>query len=296
MASANVRVYVSLTLDLADYKSPLVPVLLLSKRMIHENSTLTTQEVKAAVEDTLLYLQQIVNDSQAWQCDISTEELETCIVTVKANAQRAIVRIAPSVCEGLMNSPLKHKDGAEEWAPLQNFADLLDFLIVHLCPAMCVPRAIYYIIHTMRLCLPPDIVDAQITIDEIDGEFTIRNPSDEKKHSFRLKVVDGQPTLHYGKAKMLKVPGIAPLEPDTDFVQHAFYKQPAATQWPTEGGGIRYVQHPDVARGLNKLLKKVGLAGMEASMKREAARLLLTIEPEKPARSARSSRSVLSAG
>jgi len=256
--------------------------------MIHENSTLTTQEVKAAVEDTMLYLQQIVNDSQAWQCDISTEELELCIVTVTANAQSAIVRIAPSLCEGLMNSPLKHKDGAEEWAPLQNFADLLDFLIVHLCPAMCVPRAIYYIIHTMRLCLPPDIVDAQITIDEIDGEFTIRNPRDEKKHSFRLKVVDGQPTLHYGKAKMLKVPGIAPLQPDTDFVQHAF--SPKAAQ------GIRYVQHPDVARGLNKLLKKVGLAGMEASMKREAARLLLTIEPEKPARSARSSLSVLRAG
>ena len=244
--------------------------------MLDNNSTLTTDEVKAAVADTLRYLQQIVNDSEAWLCEISTEELDddVSIVTVSANAQKALVRIAPDTCDGFMQSPLKQASQAE-WVPLLSFADLLDFLIVHLCPAVCVPRAICYIIHTMRLCLPPDIVDAQIAIDEIDGEFTVRNPRDKKTHSFRLKVVDGQPTLHYGKKqKQLKVPGIAITHDNTDFVQHAFYKQP----------GIRYVQHPDVGRGLNKLLKKIGLAGMDASIKKETERLLLTIDAEKPAR------------
>lgn len=244
--------------------------------MHDKNSVLTTQEVKAAVIDTLHYLQEIVNDDNGWLCKISTEELmgQVSIVTVSANAQKAIVRITPAACDGFMLSPLTHASQGE-WAPLFSFADLLDFLIVHLCPAMCVPRAIYYIIHTMRLCLPPDMVDAQVSIDEIDGEFTIQNPRDKKSHSFRLKVVDGQPTLHSGKAqRALRVPGIAPLEPGTDFVQHAFYKQP----------DIRYVQHPDVGKGVNKLLKKIGLAGMDASIKRETERLLLTIDMKKPAR------------
>ena len=247
--------------------------------MHDKNSVLTTQEVKAAVIDTLHYLQEIVNDDNGWLCKISTEELmgQVSIVTVSANAQKAIVRITPAACDGFMLSPLTHASQGE-WAPLFSFADLLDFLIVHLCPAMCVPRAIYYIIHTMRMCMLPSAVDAQIAIEEKAGVFTLHNPREKKACEFSLKVVDGEPVLFYGKGKTMRAPQRAQLAPDTDFVQHAFYKQP----------NVRYVQHPDVDKGLKKLLKKVGLAGMDEAMKSETLELLNKINTPTPARSARS--------
>ena len=256
--------------------------------------TLTVDEMQCTVDNIILYLKRIVdnNDSigeQKWECD-STTQTDTegeIVLRAQAGPNHATVihvtydtdTLLVTSCVGLMQSPLLLPEPSARHVPLQAFGELLDFMIVHLCPAMCVPRALYYVVHCMKMCLPPELVDAQISIDETDGEFLLQNTKARRRCTLKLQLdAHGTPALYMitttrKKATMItrKVDtAFEPMPPQPegiDFVQHAF----------CGAKNTQYVQHPLVAQALRVVLNEIGLARMDAEMRTHAETLLLPV-------------------
>jgi hypothetical protein len=251
--------------------------------------TLTPHQVHMGISDITQYLEEIVGDD-AWICETTRDDKETVRVRVAGN--EAVVRIRGgekvTACDGLMRSPLEPNDHPV-YVKLQTFSDLLDYMILHLCPSMCIPRAIYHVVHALQLSLPAVLVEEQIVIDEIAGEFTLENQKCGISCKFRMRLNEqGQPALHYDPNQELPVPSFCgePLE-GFDFVQHAFMRVP----------DTKYMQHPHVAQALSQLLHRVGLSNMDAALQREAMQLIAGVaEHEKVAAEAVSSRSGRGAG
>ena len=234
---------------------------------------LTVEELECAVDNIAAYLERIIKGE--WQCTVESEKpTATEIVWYLATPQKKCsihAEIGPPAyddnemivmrCTGLMRSPLESAPVAEEFVQLRSFGELLDYVIVHLCPVMCVPRALYYTVNTMKMCIsPPELVDDHITIAEDDGEFTLENP--KGKRACRIGLIagaDGDVELHYftgaqDEAKIIKGPtaNIAARK-NFDFVQHAFRRDLA----------VQYIQHPSVAAAITALFEATGLQGGE---------------------------------
>ena len=264
---------------------------------------LTATELRAIVGSVCAYLERIVNSgshhSPKWAC-VMTEEPPppenndklTLRATTSTGAYAIVVGTIKDLetielCVGVMHSPLLLPDTpaldklsllAADDPPLLTFSELMDYMIVHLCPAMCAPRALYYIINSMKLCLPPKSVDAQLTIREKHGEFVLRNTQTRQKCGMRLSIIDdasGEPTLYYyekskklvaEKRKKLPTPSASaglPLK-GFDFVQHAFRRDAA----------VEYIQHPHVTEALTAALTTIGLAGLDTGLRKDAEALL----------------------
>ena len=227
-------------------------------------------DTEQAIHDVAEYLERINKSPCVYRVERSADD-QTVWFYVELNGKETTLGIILSGEDkktasvvGKMKSPLS--TAPEKNVELKTFADALDFMILHLCPIVCVPRAIYYIIFTLRLVLPIEWVNDQIMIDEADGEFTLSNNKAQKICTFRVVGND----IHYQSVRKNKIRNKVVCEPvpdemtaeGFDFVQHAFLRNPK----------VHYTQHPGIARGLHMLLKEIQLE--EGQLKTRASQLM----------------------
>ena len=257
--------------------------------------TLTIEDIRESIENVITYMCQIVNNNyiegEKWKCEKNEKKIEEkdgqITFHVQASSpspQRNYVDIRVKYdtdthivikCTGTMHSPL-HAPRAPQTVQLCSFGDILDFMIVHLCTSLCVPRAMYYIVHCMKLCVDSELVDKQIVIHESseDGEFMLENPLLGKKCCLKMELLHGGvPTLHCcptvpkGKPIKLEVPRntlMTLVGSKVDYIQHAFCRSE----------NIQYIQHPDVANALFIMLQTIGLGKMDSELREQAQQLL----------------------
>jgi hypothetical protein len=239
-------------------------------------SGMTMGKVEQAVQDIAEYLEKVTGEACVFTTEISPSDIW---FYVEQHNRKASIQITQNDKQeavnmmGIMQSSLCTPSAATHPVALLTLADLLDFMIVHLCPIVCIPRAIYYIAFTLKIIQPAESVDSQILIDEQDGEFIIKNLKANMACRFRIvnnEIVYNTPS----KEKRIPEPfydeenGV--IEQGYDYVQHAFCRQ----------ADIKYLQHPHIGKAVHRLLKQIGLAGMETQLREQAIQLMQSSPPK----------------
>jgi hypothetical protein len=237
-------------------------------------------ELETAMRDVVVYLEKITGGTCTYNASRKSPELTILVVSQKD--RQAVLHVHHDTdentdnVEGDMRSLLSPPSADGALVPLLSFADLLDFIIVHLCPIVCIPRALFYMAFSMKLALPAASVDSQFAIDEQDGEFVLQNLRAAKECRFRIVDADA---IHYEsarkqKAVVLPAPVFDGMEPVVgyDFVQHAFARK-----------AVFYTQHPLVAKALRKLLKEIDYVEMDPQLRVRAQELMLSLAQKKDA-------------
>jgi hypothetical protein len=239
---------------------------------------LPLEEVEAAFANAVQYLQVVCQNEECESCaerypnevflHVAMLGRRTkVLVTISSNENKTVEKMT-----GFMQSPLLEPNANP--VHLHSFADLLDFLMVHLCPIVCIPRALFYVVHALQLLFPAEVVERHMDIsDEGDGEFVLTNAQAGKECHIKIRssTTDGkqQMELSYSTkkhSKTIKEPQYCGM-PDEgyDFVQHAFDRRK----------DITYMQHPDIADALTKLLRQIELGTTaDADLRNQAHELI----------------------
>jgi hypothetical protein len=269
---------------------------------------LGVNDLRALIEDTLAYFERMVHapEDEPWRCTIianepkqgenDTASLKLRVSAPQSNGARLLITYKASspfkvtTCTGKVDSLLTNTSSTNTSSTntsstkascqLEAYGNLLDYLIVQLCQALCVPRAPHYMVCCMKLHVNEALVDKHMQLLESKemGTFALVNGKQAQRCAFRVRFIPAknrEPCLYYsdkdGKEKKLlpKLKALADLSVPTmpegiDYIQHAFRRSQ----------DTNYVQHPAVAKALHLLLQHAGLAEMDEEVRQRAEVIL----------------------
>ena len=162
-------------------------------------------------------------DNASLQCSVSMQTLDSC--------------------QGLFNTPLDHAHHLNNtWIPLKSTGDVLDYLVLHVCPALTLPRMLVYISSLNRL-----ITSMPLDINYTGDAFEVLNKNNNKKVTLTYDGAVGRLDLHlqHHTRTLHNILDHVDLEldKDIDLLEYAFagFQKPQCIIHPANKKNLRIV-------------------------------------------------------
>lgn len=229
----------------------------------------THEALHAAIDNVLDYMEGFFEEEETpkkhftMSQEFSNPESECIIIKPSVGAHQVNLQIKykekeeeedPKLesCVGLMQSPFWETDAKPQEVKIVAFGDLIDYMVLHLCPALCVPRALYYLLHVLNEAISPDMVDQYIAISENNGNFVVCNKTQSMEVVLKLNPQFVLCVQDVAVPLVLTRPH-PPLRQGCDYLEHAFARDLQIKS---------YEQHPAVLAILRRILLDIGLNQM----------------------------------